>query len=125
GAATGALADALTIDRGRVLKEDKRPDEEKAADPTRIFPSSEARADAAIEAYQKALTESTEAGPTTLARLGLAGAQLEKGDAQAAIDTYAAVLATPLAQADVDVRGRSIEGTGLAREAKGDLDAAL
>lgn len=125
GSATGALAQAIAVDRGRVLKDDKRPDEEKKADPTRIFATSEARADAAIEAYQKALGASGEAGPTTLARLGLAGAQLEKGDAQAAIDTYAAVLATPLAAADVDVRGRSIEGTGLAKEAKGDLAGAL
>jgi len=35
------------------------------------------------------------------------------------------VLATPLAAADVDVRARSIEGTGLAKEAKGDLAGAL
>lgn len=125
GAATGALADAVAVDRGRVLQEDKRPDEEKAADPTRIFPTSEARADAAVEAYQNALAVAEEPGPTTLARLGLAGAQLESGEHQAAIDTYAAVLTTPLAAADVDVRARSIEGTGLAKEAKGDLDGAL
>ncbi len=125
GSATGALSEAIAADRGRVIKEDKRPDEEKQADPTRVFSTSDARAQAAIEGYQKALTSTGEAGPTTLARLGLAGAQLEKGDAQAAIDTYAAVLATPLANADLDVKGRSIEGTGLAQELKGDLDGAL
>jgi tetratricopeptide (TPR) repeat protein len=125
GAATGALADALAIDRGRVLEDDKRPEEEKQADPTRVFPSSEARATAAVDAYQHALDVAREPGPTTLARLGLAGARLEKGDQQGAIDAYAAVLATPLAAADVDVRARSIEGTGLAKEAKGDLDGAL
>lgn len=125
GSATGALAEAIAADRGRVIKEDKRPDEEKKADPTRVFTTSDARAQAAIEGYQKALATASEAGPATLARLGLAGAQLEKGDAQAAIDTYAAVLATPLASADLDVKGRSIEGTGLAKELKGDLDGAL
>jgi tetratricopeptide (TPR) repeat protein len=125
GSATGALTEALAADRGRVMKEDKRTDEEKQVDPTRVFTTSDDRASAAIEAYQKALSASTEPGPTTLARLGLAGAQLEKGETQAAIDTYAAVLSSPLANADVDVRGRAIEGTGLALETKGDLDGAL
>lgn len=125
GAATGALTDALAADRGRVLKEDKRPDEEKQLDPTRVFPTSEARADAAKEGYEKALTQTSEAGPTTLARLGLAGAKLEKGDAKGAIAEYATVLASPLAGADVDVRARAVEGTALAQEAEGNLDAAL
>ncbi len=125
GAATGALTDALASDRGRVLKEDKRSDEEKLADPTRVFPTSEARAQAAVEGYEKAVAATSEPGPNTLAKLGLAGASLEKGDLQNAIDNYEAVLRTPLAAADLDVKGRAIEGTGLALEQKGDLDAAL
>lgn len=125
GTATGALADALASDRGRVLKEDKRTDEEKQADPTRVYPTSDARAQAAIEGYEKAIKETSDPGPNTLARLGLAGAKLEKGDLQGAIDGYAEVLKTPLAAADLDVKGRAVEGTGLALEQKGDLDSAL
>lgn len=125
GAATGALADALASDRGRVLKEDKRSDEEKQADPTRVYATSDARAQAALEGYEKAVAATSDAGPNTLAKLGLAGAKLEKGDLQGAIDGYKQVLDTPLAAADLDVKGRAVEGTGLALEQKGDLDAAL
>jgi tetratricopeptide (TPR) repeat protein len=125
GAATGALADALASDRGRVIKEDKRSEEEKQADPTRVYPTSDARAQAALEGYEKAVAATSEPGPNTLAKLGLAGAKLEKGDLQGAIDGYAQVLATPLAAADLDVKGRAVEGTGLALEQKGDKDAAL
>jgi len=125
GAATGSLADALASDRGRVIKEDKRSDDEKQADPTRVYATSDARAQAALEGYDKAVGATSEPGPNTLAKLGLAGAKLEKGDLQGAIDAYAAVLASPLAGADLDVKGRAVEGTGLAQEQKGDLDAAL
>jgi predicted negative regulator of RcsB-dependent stress response len=125
GDATGALADALAADRGRILKEDKRTDEEKELDPTRVYSSSDQRASAAIEGYQKALASTTEAGPTTLARLGLAGAQLEKGEAKAALESYASVLASPLANADADVKARAVEGSGLAKEAVDDVDGAL
>jgi hypothetical protein len=50
---------------------------------------------------------------------------LDKRDFAHALDAFNAVLASPLGGADLDVKGRALEGAGLAKEGKGDLDGAL
>lgn len=125
GAASAALADAVSADRGRVMAEDKRPDEEKELDPTRIFKTAEERAEAALAGYRKVAAEHPGTGASMLAKLGEAGALLAKKDYDGALGAYQAVLGSPLAAADADVKGRAIEGIGFAKEAKGDLDGAL
>ncbi len=123
-AATDALAAGITVEHGKVMVEDKRSDEEKEYDTAKIYKTADERADAALAAYRKAAAEHPGTAAALLARLGEAGVLLDKRDWVGAIDAYNAVLASKLATADADVRGRSIEGVGLAKEGKGDLAGA-
>ncbi|MFS8065066.1 MAG: hypothetical protein ACMG6S_01715 [Byssovorax sp.] len=123
-AATDALMAGITVEHGKVMVEDKRSDEEKEYDTSKIFKTVDERADAALAAYRKAAAEHPGSAAALLARLGEAGVLLDKRDWAGAIEAYNAVLASKLATNDADVRGRSIEGVGLAKEGKGELDAA-
>jgi hypothetical protein len=123
-AATDALVAGITVERGKVMAEDKRSDEEKEYDTSKIYKTADERADAALAAYRKAAADHPGSASALLAKLGEAGVLLDKRDWAGAIEAYNAVLASKLATADADVRGRSIEGVGLAKEGKGDLDAA-
>ena len=125
GEASGFLGEALAAESGAVTAEDKRPDEEKAIDNTRVFKTAEEREAAAMAAYQKVVDAHGSSGPGILAKLGLAGVHLEKREWDPALAAFEAVLATTLAGADLDVKGRALEGVGLAKEGKGDLDGAL
>ncbi|WP_437785889.1 tetratricopeptide repeat protein [Sorangium sp. So ce1097] len=122
---SSALASAVAADRGRVLAEDSRTDEEKEFDITRTFKSAEERSDTALAAYNKVIDEHGGTGAAMLAKLGQAGVLLDKKDYAHALDAYSAVVSSPLAGADPDVKGRAIEGVGFAKEGKGDLDGAL
>ncbi|MGK4004995.1 tetratricopeptide repeat protein [Sorangium sp. So ce1036] len=124
-ASSAALAAAVAADRGRVLAEDTRSDEEKELDVTRTFKTAEERSDTALAAYNKVVDEHAGTGAAILAKLGQAGVLLDKKDYAHALDAYSAVVSSPLAAADPDVKGRAIEGIGFAREGKGDLDGAL
>jgi hypothetical protein len=125
GAASDTLADAVAADRGRVLEEDKRSDEEKAVDISRVFKTADERADAALAAYVKVAGEHPGTGAAILAKLGEAGAHLDKREFKEALAVYADVRASKLAAADLDVKGRAIEGAGFAKEGMNDLDGAL
>src|SRR6202012_1308835 len=107
-AASDALATGVTADRGRVTAEDKRSDEEKEADPNKVFKTAEERADTALASYHKVATEHG-GGAGHLARLGEGGALLDKRQWDKAIEAFSAVSASPLAGADADVKGRAIE----------------
>lgn len=125
GNASSLLASAVMADQGRVMAEDPRSEEQKESDPTRVFKTPEERAQAALDAYGKVVDQFSGSGAALLARLGQAGVFLDKRDYDKAIEAYAAVLASPLAAADPDVKGRATEGLGFAKEGKGDLDGAL
>ncbi|AKT40438.1 hypothetical protein [Chondromyces crocatus] len=120
-----ALAAAVAADRGRVLAEDKRSDEEKAFDPTKVYKTSDERADAALAAYKQVVAEHGGTGAGVLARLGEAGALLDKKEWGPALEAYNAVSVSTLASADADVKGRALEGMGFAKEGQKDLDGAL
>ncbi|WP_437728649.1 tetratricopeptide repeat protein [Sorangium sp. So ce861] len=122
---TSALMSAVAADRGRVLAEDTRSEEEKEFDVTRTFKSADERSDTALAAYNKVIDEHGGSGAALLAKLGQAGVMLDKKDYDRALEAYGAVVSSPLAGADPDVKGRAIEGIGFAREGKGDLDGAL
>ncbi|AUX42925.1 hypothetical protein SOCE26_043650 [Sorangium cellulosum] len=122
---SSALVSAVAADRGRVLAEDTRTDEEKEIDVTRTFKTADERSDTALAAYNKVIDEHPGTGAAILAKLGQAGVLLDKKDYAHALDAYGAVVSSPLAGADPDVKGRAIEGIGFAREGKGDLDGAL
>ena len=125
GTASGTLADAVAADRGKVLAEDKRSDEEKELDPSRVFKSADERADTALAAYNKVIDEHAGSGAAILAKLGQAGVMLDKKDYAHALEAFSAVASSTLAGADPDVKGRALEGLGFAKEGKGDLDGAL
>ncbi|EYF01605.1 hypothetical protein [Chondromyces apiculatus] len=125
GAVSGTLAAAVAADRGRVLAEDKRSDEEKALDPTKVYKTPEERADAALAAYRKVVEEKGSPGAVVLARLGEAGALLDKKEWGPALEAYSAVASSTLAGVDPDVKGRAVEGMGFAKEGQKDLDGAL
>ena len=123
--ASSALMTGVEADRGRVLPEDKRSDEEKSADPTKVFKTADERADTALAAFKRVESEHGGSGAAILARLGEGGAYLDKHDWEHAAEAFSAVAASTLAGADPDVKGRALEGLGFANEGKGDIDRAL
>jgi tetratricopeptide (TPR) repeat protein len=125
GNASATLIAAVAAERGRVMAEDKREEDEKKFDPTRVFATPEERAEAALASYNQVIDQHAGTGAAMLAKLGQAGVLLEKRDYQHALDAYNAVIGSPLAAADADFKGRALEGAGLAKEGKGDLDGAL
>jgi hypothetical protein len=124
-AATNDLLQGVSAELGRVIAEDKRSDEEKEIDPAKVYKTIDERNEAALAGYRKAIAEQGDTKLGQLAKLGEAGVLLEKRDYAAAVDAFSAVLASKLAAADIDVKGRATEGLGLAKEGKGDLDGAL
>ena len=123
--ASAELMTGVRADRGRILPEDKRSDEEKEADPTRVYKTADERSDAALAGYKKVLADHGGTHTATLARLGEAGDYLDKRDWDHALESYSAVSSSTLAGADADVKARALEGIGFAKEGKGDLDGAL
>ena len=125
GGASSDLFAGVAANRGLVMEEDKRPDDQKEIDPTRVFKTEAEKTQAALDAYGKVVEQYAGTGAALLARLGQAGTYLERREWDKALEAYAAVLASPLAAADPDVKGRATEGTAYAKEGKGDLDGAM
>ena len=123
--ASDALETGVIADRGRVVAEDKRSEEEKESDPTKVFKTADERADNALASYRRVIADHAGTGAAILARLGEGGALLDKREWDKALEAFSAVSASSLAGADPDVKGRAIEGLGFAKEGKGDLDGAL
>jgi tetratricopeptide (TPR) repeat protein len=125
GDSSGKLVAGIAADRGIVLDEDKRSDDEKEYDSRRVFKTTAERTDATLGSYSSVVEQHGGTGAALLAKLGQGGAYLEKKEFDKAIASYSEVLASPLAAADPDVKGRATEGTAFAKEGKGDLDGAL
>lgn len=90
-----------------------------------IYKTQKERTDAAFAGYKRASNASTGTGAAILARLGEAGLLLDTKKWDDAAAAYREVKASPLAAADVDVRGRALEGIGFALEGKGDQAGAM
>lgn len=125
--ASDALHRALVDATGRVVAdgESKPDDPEDNWDTRPKFPTPEAREQAVLAGYKTASVEYAGTGAAILARLGEAGALLDKKDYDGAMAAYRDVLATALGKADLDVQLSSYEGLGMALEGKGDVDGAL
>jgi tetratricopeptide (TPR) repeat protein len=119
------LAAGMRAERGRVAAEDKRSDEEKDADPTKVFKTPEEKADNALASYRKVIAEAPGTGAAILARLEEGGVLLEKRDWDKAREAFSQVSTSTLAGADPDVKARALEGLGFAKEGKNELDSAL
>lgn len=123
--ASDALNAGVRADRGRIVVEDKRSEEEKEFDPARIFKTVDERADTSLASFRKVEKEHAGTGAAILARLGEGGALLDKRDWDKALEAYSAVASSTLAGADPDVKARALEGLGFAKEGKKDFDGAM
>jgi len=123
--ASDTLMTGVESELGVVMPEDKRSEEDKEFFTTKVFKTAEERSEAALAGYQKTIAEYPNTGAAILARLGEAGVLLDKGDYAKAIEAYNEVIGSKLAAADLDVKGRALEGLGLAKEGSGDTDGAL
>lgn len=94
------------------------------ADPRPSFPTEQARLEAALKGYDATIADKPGSGTAILAQLGKAGVLYDMGKHAEAYEEYDKVKSSPLAKNDPDVRLRATEGSGLALEAKGDLDGA-
>lgn len=115
-AASEALSSAVADARGRIGTE--KEDENKFKDPTPIFKTEDERRDAALAKYREVLSKYAGTGAAMLARLGEGSLLLDKHDLDGALAAFADVRTSPLGQADVEVRGRALEGMGFVHELK-------
>jgi hypothetical protein len=121
--ASAMLAQGIADEHGQVSdKDDDDTDKRPSLYPT--FKTVAERRDAAIAKYQEVESKFSGTGAAILARLAEAGLLLDKGDAKGAAAAYEDVKASPLAQADAQVRGRALEGVGFADELLAQSDTA-
>jgi predicted negative regulator of RcsB-dependent stress response len=121
GEVSDQLMAGLEAEAGTVGEKSTEPDRFGITDDRPHFATEEERLKAAAEAYRAAASGSL----GTFAKLGEAGILFDQGKYKEALDAYEAVKGSELAQRDSDVRGRAVEGVGLAQEALGNTDAAL
>src|SRR6185503_6609304 len=125
-AASADLIKGTLSERGRVVAgTTSKNEEENPDDPTPVFKSTEEKRETALASYRKVVTSYPGTGAAILARLGEAGVLLDKREWDGALTAYNDVKSSPLAAADVTVRGRALEGVGLTLEGKKDTDGAL
>jgi tetratricopeptide (TPR) repeat protein len=126
--ASDALMLAVAAEQGKVTTEDDllAPESEGRMPDTRpTYSNEKARVKAAREAYEKAVSQHKDWDGATLGQMGLAGTLLDEGKYKEARELYATIRNSKLAATDGDVKGRAIEGMGLASEGLNDSDAAL
>ncbi len=123
--ASAMLAQAIADEHGRVS--DKDDDEEDTTKHEGMYPTFKSASDrtaAALAKYRDVESKYPGTGAAILARLSEGGLLLDTGDAKGALAAYGDVKGSPLAQADVEVRGRAIEGIGFADELLARTDEA-
>lgn len=117
------LSHAIADDRGLIGEPPPDDDENRIKDPRPIFKTAADKREAALAKYKGVQSKYPGTGAAFLARLGEASVLLDKRDADGAIAAYTDAKGSPLAGADIEVRGRAIEGLGFAYELKARLDA--
>lgn len=124
--ATTALFKALSAENGRVAGAEREQPEGKGEleDTRRGFASDEERLKTAKSEY---LLASGVAGPASsvLAELGAAGTAYDLGQYKDAQAAYERVKQHPAYKTDSDIKGRTLEGLGMALEAQKDEPGAL
>ncbi len=128
--ASNELVAAMNDQLGRV-GEPAKSESNSPPDTMPVFPTIEAKRDASLTKLRDVIAKYPGTGAAILARLQEAGILLDKGDNDGALAAYSEVRNSALGKADKQVKGRSIEGVGLAHEARaaagivGALDEAL
>jgi tetratricopeptide (TPR) repeat protein len=122
--ASALLFQGVNADRGRVLEKDApAPKADEEVYP--VYRDPNERITNALASYRTAAQKFEGSGAAILARLGEAGMLLDKRAYDEALKAYTDVRSSALGQADLDVKGRAIEGAGFALEGKGDREGAL
>ena len=123
--ATAALFKALSAETGRVGSDTSEADERGPGDSRRTFSTDEERLKAAKQEYLLAESSGMSASATTLADLGVAGVAYDLGQYKEAQSAYEKVRNSSAFQSDHDIKGRTLEGLGMALEAQKQDAAAL
>lgn len=116
--ASAALALAVEDQQGRIGDPDKEEETDRPRDPTPMFRTTDERRDAALGKFRDIRSKFPRSGAAILARLAEGSLLLDKGDADGAIAAFNEVRESPLGKADLEVRGRALEGSGFAYELK-------
>ena len=114
--ASAALSAAISDEHGRIGDPDKEDTDDGPKDLRPVFKTVDARNDSALARYREVEAKYAGTGAAILSRLGEAALLLDKRDADGAIAAFLDVKGSPLAKADAEVRGRAIEGLGMAYE---------
>lgn len=117
------LTQAVADDRGHIGEPPKDVDPDVAAAAGPFFKTFDERRDAALAKYREVEAKYPKTGAAILARLSEGSLLLDKRDPDGAAAAFTDVRNSPLAAADQEVKGRSIEGLGFAYELKARLDA--
>jgi hypothetical protein len=131
--ASAILAKAVEAQGAKVGEPPKNEDED--APKETYYKTYDDRRAAALKQYKDVQAKFAGTGAAILSRLAEGSLLLDKGDADGAIAAYNDVKSSPLATADLEVKGRALEGVGFAHELKAlkatgpekdkELDAAL
>lgn len=124
-AGSAILAQGFAAEHGHIS--DKEDDEEDTSKSKPLYPTFKSiveRRNAALAKYREVESKYPGTGAAFLARLAEAGLLLDQGTANDAVAAYEDVKASPLAQADAEVRGRALEGIGFGKELLAQSDAA-
>lgn len=123
--ASAKLSTAIRAESARIGSDETKADPQTGLVETRpSFASDEQRLKAAEKQY-RAIADGGSTSSATFAKLGLASVLYDQGKFADAKAAYQAVKDSKLANQDVAVKGRALEGIGLSLEAAGDKDAAL
>ncbi len=112
------LAKAVADERARVG--DTKDDDESAGP---AFKTYEARREAALAKYREVQSKYASTGAAILSRLAEGSLLLDKREPDGALSAFQDVKGSALAQADVEVRCRALEGIGFAYELKAQQNA--
>jgi tetratricopeptide (TPR) repeat protein len=119
----GELAQSGTVGDDEESK--SIPEELRRWDNRPIFADVEQRLSTAEKDYKATIERFGKTGAGDYARLQLAGVKYDQESFDESMNLYRQVRSGRLAQDDLEVRGRAIEGIGFCLEAKSDLEGAL
>lgn len=117
GAST-TITEAVTDELGRIGDPAKEDEDARPQDARPVFKTEAERRDAALAKYKDVESKYKGTGAAYLARLEEGSLLLDKPDLDGAITAFEDASKSPLAAADSEVKGRALEGLGLAYEAK-------
>jgi hypothetical protein len=115
--ASTMLTKAVEDERAKI-GEPPKEDPENPVEPPLMFKTFEERREAALKKYRDVQSKFPKTGAAILSRLAEGSLLLDKREADAAIVAFNDVKGSPLAAADKEVKGRSLEGLGFAYELK-------